>query len=88
MDNIFYNIVSIAVGVILIGFGGYRIVKKPLSLGIISLVHGLLFVGAGTGGFFVPKEYGFITVLSMLALAVTMILSLLLTKTVSKGKED
>ncbi len=84
MDNIFYNIVSIVVGVILIGFGGYKIVKKPLSLGIISLVHGLLFVGAGIGGFLVPKDYSFITVLSMLALTITMILSLLLTNTVSK----
>ena len=81
MDNIFYNIVSIVVGVILIGFGIVKIIKKPMAMGIISFIHGILFVGAGIGGFFIPKEYGFITILSMLALAVTMILSLLLLKT-------
>lgn len=84
MDNIFYNIVSIAIGVILIVFGIVKIIKKPMSIGIISIVHGLLFVGFGIYGFFIPKEYQFITILSMLAIAVTMILSLLLVKTTKK----
>ncbi len=84
MDNIFYNIVSIAIGVILIVFGIVKIIKKPMSIGIISIVHGLLFIGFGIYGFFIPKEYQFITILSMLAIAVTMILSLLLVKTTKK----
>ena len=85
MSNIFYNIVSIVIGVILIVFGIVKIIKKPLSIGIISDVHGILFVGFGVYGFFIPKEYQFITILGMLAIAVTMILSLLLIKTT---KED
>ncbi len=88
MDNIFYNIVSIVIGVILIGFGMVKIIKKPLSLGIISLIAGILFVGTGVGGFFVPKEYGFITILAMLAIAVVMIFVLLLIRTTKPIKED
>ena len=84
MNNIFYNIVSIVVGIILIGFGIVQIIKKVRSIGIISIIHGLLFIGSGIGGFFLPKNYEFISILAMLALAVTMILSLLLTRTIKK----
>lgn len=79
MNNIFYNIVSIVVGVILIVFGIIQIVKKKkLAIGIVSLVHSLLFVFLGIICFFLPEEYQFITILGMLAITITMILSLLL----------
>ena len=84
MNNIFYNIVSIIIGVILIGFGIVQIIKKVKAIGIISIIHGLLFIGFGIFGFFLPKEYEFISILAMLALVVTMILSLLLVKTTKK----
>jgi len=85
MNNIFYNIISIVIGIILIVFGIIELIRHNKSMGIISLIHGILFIGFGTYGFFVPKEYEFITVLSMLALAVTMIFALLLTKTIKKS---
>lgn len=80
MNNIFYNVVSIVIGVILISFGIVQIVKHIIGVGIISLIHGVLFLGVGISCFFLPEKYQFITILSMLALAITMILTLLLTK--------
>ena len=85
MDNIFYNIVSIVIGIILIVFGIVELIRKIKSIGIISLIHGPLFVGLGIAGFFIPKEYEFITILGMLALAVTMIFTLLLIHTTKKS---
>jgi len=78
--NIFYNSASIIVGIILLVFGIIQIVKKNIALGIISVIHSLLFITVGILGFFLPEKYQFITILGMLAFAVTMILSLLLTK--------
>ena len=80
MSNIFYNIVSISIGVILLVFGITQIIKNKKAFGIISIVHSLLFIGVGVYGFFIPKDYEFIPVLAMLAFTVTMILSFLLTK--------
>lgn len=79
MNNIFYNIVSIVVGVILIVFGILQIVKKKkLAIGIVAIVHSVLFIFLGISCFFLPDEYQFITILGMLAITITMILSLLL----------
>jgi len=81
MGNIFYNIVSIVVGTILLAFFSYQIYKnKKLAFGILGIVFGILFIGLGVFGFFLPKDYEFITVLGMLALTVIMILILLLSK--------
>ena len=81
MGNIFYNIVSIVVGTILLAFFSYQIYKnKKLAFGILGIVLGILFIGLGVFGFFLPKDYEFITVLGMLALTVIMILILLLSK--------
>lgn len=81
MINIFYNIVSIVIGILLIIFGIIQIVKQNKAIGIASLIHGILLIPVGILGFFLPEQYSFITILAMLALAVTMILTLLLTKT-------
>ena len=81
MGNIFYNIVSIVVGTILLAFFSYQIYKnKKLAFGILGIVLGILFIRLGVFGFFLPKDYEFITVLGMLALTVIMILILLLSK--------
>ena len=80
MNNIFYNIVSMVIGVLLLVFGITQIVKHNKIVGIVSLVHGTLFIPVCILGFFLPDNYMFITILGMLALAVSMILTLLLTK--------
>lgn len=86
MGNIFYNSVSIIVGLILISYFVFSIVKKHiLGFSIIGIVFGALFLGLGVFGFFLPKEYEVITVLGMLALCIVMIILLLLLK--NKDKE-
>ena len=59
MNNIFYNIVSIVVGVILIVFGILQIVKKKkLAIGIVAIVHSVLFIFLGKGKLIIIKNIG------------------------------
>lgn len=78
-DNLFYNIASIVIGVFLLIFSIMTIYKKKLKLfGILGIIHSALFVFFGIWGFFLPKDYMFITVLGMLALCITMTIVILL----------
>ena len=77
MNALFYNIVSIILGLLVIGFGIMKIKKQPILLIIIAIAHGLGFLGFGIGGFFVPEKYEFITILGMLALTITLLIALL-----------
>ena len=82
MEIIFYNILSIVIGPILIYFGIFSIVKKKkLLFGILTLIHAVLFVGFGIFGFLLPeeyKDYSFIVILAMLAVTLTEIICFVL----------
>lgn len=78
-SNIFYNVVSILIGIILIAFGILKIVKnRKIAFAIVCFIHSILFLGFGVAGFFFPDKYSFIPILSMLAFAITMILCYIL----------
>ena len=78
--NVFYDIASILIGIILAVFGTVTFVtKKKLLFFILSLVHSLLFIGFGILGFIMMNtEYEYITILSMLAFSITYIIVILL----------
>jgi hypothetical protein len=82
MEIIFYNILSITIGTILIYFGIATILKKKkLLFGILTLIHAVLFIGFGIFGFLLPEEYknySFIVILAMLAFSLTEIICFLL----------
>lgn len=80
MSNLFYNTVSIIIGIILILFAVFNLKKSRVLLFILTLIHSGLFLLAGVGGFFMPKEYQYITILAMLAFCITMAITLLLIK--------
>lgn len=80
MSNLFYNTVSILIGGLLIFFAVFNLKKSRVPLSILVLIHAALFLLAGIGGFFMPKEYQYITILAMLALCITMAITLLLLK--------
>lgn len=88
MPNLFYNIMSIIIGVILIFFSISNLKKSRVLLFAISLLHAGLFLLAGIGGFFMPKEYQYITILAMLALCITMGITLLLVKKDTNTDKD
>lgn len=88
MSNIFYNIFSIVIGIILILFFVFNLRKNKLYMSIVSMIHGLIFIIAGISGFFISKEYGYITILWMLALCITMGICILLNKNDDKKKTD
>ncbi|MBQ9124170.1 MAG: hypothetical protein IJY14_00625 [Acholeplasmatales bacterium] len=77
-NTIFYNIVSILIGLILIAHSISSLKKNKKLFGILTIIHSLLFIGFGIGGFFLPKGYEVITILAMLAFCITMVLSILL----------
>ena len=76
MNSIFYNIFSIIVGILVIGFGIMKH-KQKLFVVIMIILHGLAFLGFGIYGFFVPKEYEYITILAMLAFTITLAITLM-----------
>jgi len=89
--NLFYNIASILVGILLIGFGIMTLIKKKKILfSILTFVHSALFIGFGILGFFLMNtEYEFMTILAMLAFTLTfLIVMLTLYKKEPKKKDD
>lgn len=82
MGIIFYNITSIVIGLLLIYFGIFSIIKKKkLLFGILTLVNSLFFIGFGIFGFFLPEEYeqySFIVILAMLAFSIIEIIVFIL----------
>lgn len=87
MANLFYNIVSIGIRIILICFGSINLRKNRISFTILTYIHSLLFLTAGIGGFFLPQQYQYITILAMLAFCITMAISLLTLKKKPKEKK-
>lgn len=84
--NIFYNIVSILIGLIVLCFGIIKIIKeKKLLFPIICIAHSILFIAFGILGFFVPEEYSFIPILAILAFVITLIVFFL---TVGKKEKE
>ncbi|MGM9969626.1 MAG: hypothetical protein ACI35S_04425 [Anaeroplasma sp.] len=77
MNNVFYNIVSIVIGLMLIMFSISVIKKKKIKFGILTIIHAILFIFFGIGGFFLPEKYSFITILGMLALCILMAIFML-----------
>lgn len=87
MENIFYNIVSILIGLILIYFAFSCLKKKNVALPVLSFIHSVLFLLAGIGGFFLPSNYKYITIFAMLAFCITMLICLLILKQNNKSNE-
>ncbi len=88
MNNIFYNVVSIIIGIALIFFGAFNMRKHKILFSIFIFIHAVLFLLAGIGGFFLPDKYQYITILAMLALCITMAIVMLLLKKEDKNKKD
>ena len=77
--NLFYNIASIVVGLILIAFGIFTLIrKKKVLFCVLTFIHSALYIGFGILGFtLMNTEYEFMTILSMLAFTITYLLVLL-----------
>ena len=76
--NIFYDIVSIFVGILFVLFGIFQIKKQSILFSVLVFIQSVGFLVAGIGGFFLPKAYEYITILAMLAFCITMGITLLL----------
>ena len=89
--NIFYNVTSIVIGVLLIVFGIFTLInKKKILFAVLTFVHSVLFIAFGILGFFLfETQYEPMTILAMLAFSITYIICILtLYKKEPKKKED
>ncbi len=89
--NIFYNVCSIVMGLILIFFGVSTLIKKKKILfSVLTFIHAALLIGFGILGFFLmDTQYEAMTILAMLAFAITYIICILtLYKKEPKAKEE
>ncbi len=85
MGNAFYNIFGIVLGLMLLYFGIVKLIKEKTKLfSILTIIHSGLFIFFGIFGFFLPKEYEFLTILALLAFSITMAIIML---TLYKGKK-
>lgn len=67
-----FNIFGIHVGVLTLIQSIYMIIEKKerLPMLMIYVVCGLGFIGLGIGGFFIPKNLDYLTVVSLLCFAI------------------
>ena len=93
MKIIFYNIVSLVLGLLVAYYAIQTLIKKKLKLfSILSIGVALLFVAFGIFGFCLPKEYeqySFIVILGMLLSSIIeIILFMTLNKKEAPVKEE
>lgn len=86
MNNIFYNIASILIGLIFIPYIILNVKKNKIYQTVVYSILSVLFLFFGIYGFFLPKEYEYISILSMLAFSILGILFYLLTNKKEKNK--
>lgn len=86
MNNIFYNIASILIGLIFIPYIILNVKKNKIYQTVVYSILSVLFLFFGIYGFFLPKEYEYISILSMLAFSILGILFYLLTNKKDKNK--
>lgn len=86
MNNIFYNIASILIGLVFIPYIILNVKKLKIYQTVVYSILGLLFLFFGIFGFFLPQEYEYISILSMLAFSILGILFYLLTNKKNKNK--
>lgn len=86
MNNIFYNIASILIGLVFIPYIILNVKKNKIYQTVVYSILSVLFLFFGIYGFFLPKEYEYISILSMLAFSILGILFYLLTNKKEKNK--
>jgi len=88
--NYFYDVCSIVIGLILIAFGIFTLIKKKKILFcVLTFVHAALFIGFGILGFFlIGTEYEPMTILAMLAFSITYIICILVLYKKEDKKKD
>ncbi len=77
--NLFYNIASVLIGILLIFFGVMTLMKKKkIAFSVLTFIHAALFIGFGILGFtLMGTEYEVITILAMLAFTITFLIVML-----------
>lgn len=86
MNNIFYNIASILIGLVFIPYIILNVKKNKIYQTVVYSILSVLFLFFGIYGFFLPKEYEYISILAMLAFSILGILFYLLTNKKDKNK--
>lgn len=90
-DCMLYNILAIIIGIFLILnliFSFVNSKKERFSILLINLITSLCFFGMGIGGFFVPKDYEYVTILVLLVLSVFYLMLFFVQSKKSKKSQE
>ena len=83
---LFYNLVAIILGLIIIFYAIKLIINKDKIKGICFIIIAILYIGLGIFGFFIKKDIDYIIVISLIVLCiVTLVLFSLLFKNNNKN---
>ncbi len=83
---LFYNLVAIILGLIIIFYAIKLIINKDKIKGICFIIISILYIGLGIFGFFIKKDIDYIIVISLIVLCiVTLVLFSLLFKNNNKN---
>ena len=83
---LFYNLVAIILGLIIIFYAIKLIINKDKIKGICFIIISILYIGLGIFGFFIKKDIDYLIVISLIVLCiVTLVLFSLLFKNNNKN---
>ena len=77
MGNIFYNVVSLILGIMICAYSFMSFTKeKKILLLSLGILHSLLLIASGVVGFIIPEDYSYIIIICMFTFTISYILVL------------
>ena len=77
MGNIFYNVISLILGIMICAYSFMSFTKeKKILLLSLGILHSLLLIASGVVGFIIPEDYSYIIIICMFTFTISYILVL------------
>ena len=77
MGNIFYNVASLILGIMICAYSFMSFTKeKKILLLSLGILHSLLLIASGVVGFIITEDYSYIIIICMFTFTISYILVL------------
>ena len=78
MGNIFYNVSSLLLGIMIFFYGVMSYTKgKNVLILSLAILHSILLIASGIVGFIIPEDYSYIIIICMFTFTLSYILVLI-----------
>lgn len=77
MDNIFYNVVSFIVAILVIFYTIFNFKDIKLIFKSLLFVYAFMFIALGIAGFIVPEQYSVFIIIGFLVFAIASVATLI-----------